>query len=102
MVHLVMTLGYNLILVNPYVAITGQNVDVRFRFPVGMGLASVRIAKGDVYSGKFFILQQNSDHFRQAKVCSERQLAYAVAVLVGMAILPKFLFQIFARALHVY
>ena len=30
MVHLVMTLGYDLILVNPYVAIAGQNVDVRF------------------------------------------------------------------------
>lgn len=63
MVHLVMTLGYYLIAVDPYIAIARQNVDVRFRFPIGVGLASVRIAKRDVHSGKFFILQQNSDHF---------------------------------------
>ncbi len=63
MVHLVVTFGNNLIAVNPYVAIACQHVHVRFRFPVGVGLASVGIAKCDVYSREFFILQQNPDHF---------------------------------------
>ena len=63
MVHLVMAFGNNLIAVDPYIAIARQNVDVSFRFPIGVSLASVRIAKGDVHSGEFLILQQNSDHF---------------------------------------
>ena len=63
MVHLVVALGDNPIAVNPHVAITRENVHVRFRFPVGVGLAAIGIAERDVHSREFFILQQNPDHF---------------------------------------
>src|SRR4029077_8075786 len=76
-VHLVLTFGNNLIAVNPYVAIPRQYVYMCSRFPVRVCLASVRIAKRDVHSRKFFILQQNPDHLGQSKIRPERQLADA-------------------------
>jgi len=92
MVQLVVTFFDNLIAVDPHIAIPGQHVHMCLRFPVCVRLASVWIAERDVYAGEFFVLQKNSNHLRQPKVCSERQLTDAVAVLIRLAIVPKFLF----------
>src|SRR5260370_7042018 len=63
-----------------------------------MGLAAVGIAECNVHAGEFFVLQQDADHPRKPEVGAERQLADTVAVLVGVAITPEFVFQILARA----
>ena len=62
MVQLVVAFGDDLILVDPDIAIAGKDIHVRFGFPVGMSLAAIGIAEGDVYAGKFFILKKNADH----------------------------------------
>src|SRR5215467_14995210 len=67
-----------------------------------MRLAAVGIAKGDVDTGKLFVLKQDADHFGQSKIGSEGQLADAVAVFVGVAIVPEFLPQVLALALYVH
>jgi len=58
MVHLVVAFGNNLIAVNPYIAIARQHVDVRLRFPVGVGLAAIGIARTRCALPEIFILQQ--------------------------------------------
>src|ERR1700681_259368 len=63
-----------------------------------MGLVAVGIAEGDVHAGKFFVLKEISNHLGEAEVGAEGQLADAVAVLVGMAIVPEFLLEVLALA----
>ena len=101
MVELVFAFGDDLVGVDPDVALAGQDIDVGFRFPVGVGLAAVGIAEGNMHAGKFFVLEQDADHFGEAEVGAEGQLADAVAVFVGVAILPEFLFEILAVAMDV-
>lgn len=60
--ELIVTFREDLIVVDPHVAISGQNIDMRFRFPVGVSLAAVRVAEGDVHARKFLVLQKNADH----------------------------------------
>src|SRR5215468_10976614 len=92
-----MALFDHLVFINPHIAVSRQHVDVRPRFPVCVRLASIGIAERNMHAGKFFILQQNSDHPREPEICSKRQFAHAVAILVRVAILPEFFFQIFSR-----
>ena len=75
---MVAALGNNPIIVDPHVAVASEHIDVRARLPVGVGLAAVRIAKGQVHAGEFLVLKQNADHFREAKVGAESQFADAV------------------------
>src|ERR1700676_1445798 len=63
-----------------------------------MGLVAVGIAEGDVHAGKFFVLQKVADHLREPEVGAESQLADAVAIFVGMAIVPEFLLEVLALA----
>src|SRR5579859_3518776 len=65
-----------------------------------MGLVAVGIAEGDVYAGKFFVLQKIADHLRKPEVGAEGEFADAVAVFVGVAIIPEFLLQVLALAFH--
>jgi hypothetical protein len=60
--ELIVAFGDYLIVVDPDVAVTSEDVYVRFRFPVGVGLAAVGVAKGDVDAGKFFVLQKDANH----------------------------------------
>ena len=63
-VQLVVAFGDDLIVVDPDVAVAGEDIDVGSGFPVGVGLAAVGIAEGNVDAGEFFVLQQNSNHRR--------------------------------------
>ena len=67
------------------------------RLPVGVRLAAVGIAEREVHAGHLLVLQQDADHLAQAEVGAERQLADAVAVLVGVAVVPEVVLEI-ARA----
>ena len=59
-----------------------------------MRLAAVGIAEREMDARHLLVLQQNPDHFTQAEVRSERQLADAVAVRVGVAVGPEIPLQI--------
>src|ERR1700686_2349604 len=63
-----------------------------------MRLVAIRITEGDVHAGKFFVLKKIADHLGEAQVGAEGQLADAVAVFVGVAIVPEFLLEILALA----
>src|ERR1700688_3574117 len=63
-----------------------------------MRLVAIRITEGDVHAGKFFVLKKIADHLGEAQVGAEGQLADAVAVFVGVAIVPEFLVEILALA----
>src|SRR5437899_2979056 len=52
----------DLVVVDPHVALAGEYVDVRLRFPVGVGLTAVGISERYMHARKFFILKQNADH----------------------------------------
>src|SRR5882724_7370444 len=100
MFELVLAFFNDLVIIDPDVALARQHVNVRFGFPVGMGLGSVGVSKRDVHAGKFFILQKNADHLGKSKIGAESELADTVAVFVGVAILPEFLLKVFAFAFH--
>ncbi len=53
-----------------------------------------------MHSRQLLILQQNPDHLAQPQIRPERQFPNAIAILIRMAIIPKFLFQILPVAAH--
>src|SRR5579863_2902159 len=65
-----------------------------------MSLVAVGIAEGDVHARKFLVLKKIADHLREAEVGAESELADAVAIFVGVAIIPEFLLQVLALAFH--
>jgi hypothetical protein len=54
--HQIPTALDHLILVDPDIASTRQHVHMRARFPIGVRLIPVRIAKSDMYAGEFLVL----------------------------------------------
>ena len=101
MVELVTAAIDHLVFVNPNIALSSEHIDVRLGGPVGVGLAAIRIAEGQMHAGKFFVLQKHADHARQSQICAEGQLPDAVAIFIGVAIFPELLLQIPARAFGV-
>src|SRR5260370_19504929 len=98
-VQLVAGFGDDLVLVDPDVAVAGEDVYVGAGFPVGVGLAAVGVAEGDVDAGEFFVLKEDANHFGEAEVGAKSELAYAITVFVGVAVVPEFLFEVFALTL---
>src|SRR2546430_17343617 len=49
---------------------------------------------------QLFVLQQDPDHLVQRDVGAEGELADAVAVFVGVAVLPELLLEVGARAMR--
>src|SRR5947209_2104066 len=69
--HDVPAASYHLLVVDPHVARTREDVDMRARFPRRAGLAAVRIAECEVDAGNFFVLQQHADHVLERDVGAE-------------------------------
>ena len=67
---------------------------MRPRLPGRPGLAAVRITEREVDAGHLFILQQDADHRIERDVGAERELADAVAVLIGVAVRPELALQV--------
>src|SRR6266403_876995 len=70
-VELIAALGDDLVSINPDIAVASQDVNMGAGFPVGVGLAAVRVTEGDVHAGKFFVLKENADHLGEAEVSAE-------------------------------
>ena len=63
-----------------------------------MRLAAVGIAEREVDAGDLLVLQQDADHLAEAEVGAERELADAIAVGVGVAVVPEVALEIGAIA----
>jgi hypothetical protein len=100
MVELVVALGDYLVVVDPDITVAGEHVDVGARFPLSVGLAAVGVAESEVDARKFFVLEKDADHLRKAQIGAEGELADAVAVLIGVAIIPEIFFQVLAVAIN--
>ena len=73
---------------------------MRHRRPIRMCLRPIRIPKRNMHSRQFFILQQNPNHLAQSQIRPKRQFPDAIAVLIGMTIIPKFFLEIPPLAAH--
>src|SRR5262245_11101947 len=63
-----------------------------------MRLAAVRIPEREVHAWHFLVLKQNADHFAQSEIRSEGKFADAIAVFVGVAVIPEVAFEISSLA----
>ena len=66
-----------------------DDVDVGGGIPVGAGVRAVGIAERDVDAGIFLVLQDLADDMLQVDVGADGEFADAVAVLVGVGVLPE-------------
>src|SRR5271154_3988151 len=61
-VELVAAFFDDLVVVDPDVALAGEDIDVGSGFPVGVGLAAVGIAEGEGHAGEFFVFLEKKNH----------------------------------------
>ena len=66
-----------------------HDIDVRGGSPSRAGVGSVRIAKGDVNAGNFFVLQDVADNVVEAEISADGELSHAVAVFVACECSPR-------------
>ena len=85
--------AHDLLVVHPDVELGADDVDVRRRPPVGAGVRAVRIAERDVHAGELLVLQDVADDAVKLDVRADRELADAVAVLVGVRVGPEVVAQ---------
>src|SRR5688500_2919439 len=67
-----------------------------------MRLAAIRIPERDVDPRHLLVLEKDPDHLAQAEIGAERELSDALAVGVGVTVVPEILLQILAGALRVH
>jgi len=85
---------HDLFAVEPDIEIATYAVDMGFRSPVCAGVFRVRMTKGDVDSGNFFILQDVADDMGASRVGADGKFPNAVAVFIGAGVSVKFIAQI--------
>ena len=81
--------AHDLTIVSPDVEFRPDHIDVRRRIPLRAGMRAVGIAERDVNAGKFFVLQNVADHAVQSDVGADGELAHAIAVFIGVRVLPE-------------
>ena len=84
--------------VYPDIELAANHVDVRAGVPLRSRVLSIRIAEGDVDAGEFLVLQDLADYVGQFNIGADGELAYAVAVFVGVGVRPEILLQRFVLA----
>src|SRR5436190_8338185 len=85
---------HHLFAVEPDVEVAADAVDMCLGDPVCAGVLGIGMAKSDVNTGDFFILQNMSNNVRASGVSADGKFAYAVAVFVGASVGAKFLAQV--------
>src|SRR3954454_18301512 len=90
-----LALLHDLEIVHPDIEAAADDVNVRGRIPLRTGVLAVRIAKGDVDAGEFFVLKDVTDHVFHADVGADGELADPIAVFVRMGVGPEVLFEFF-------
>ena len=85
---------HDLFAVEPDIEIAAYAVDMSLRSPVCAGVFRVRVTKGDVNAGNFFILQDVADDMSAGGVCADGKFADAITVFVRAGVSAKFVAQI--------
>src|SRR5215831_3426005 len=85
--------AHDLLVIDPDIELPADNVDVCRRVPVRPGVRAVGIPERDVYSRVFLVLQDLADYVLQVNVGADRKLAHAVAIGVGVGVLPEIILQ---------
>src|SRR5260370_27866659 len=79
--------------VNPDIELAANHVDVSGRVPVGAGVRAVRIAERNMDARDLLILENVADHIANGNVGADGEFANAVAVFIGVAVIPELLLQ---------
>ena len=75
--------------IRPDVEVSSHNIYVRRGGPLRAGMQAVGISERHMYTGNLFILQNVADDVLAGQICSDRELADAVAVFITMRVFPK-------------
>src|SRR5438876_8241544 len=86
--------SHHLFAIEPDIEIAAYAVDVSFGDPVRAGVLGVRMTKGNVNAGKFFILQNVPNDMRARDIGADGKFADPIAVFVCARVSEKFIAQI--------
>ncbi len=92
--HQELPLAHDLLVVHPDIKLPTDDINMRGRIPIRAGVCTIRIPKCNMHSGILLVLQNLANHFFQIDVRPNGKLADAIAVLVGMGVLPEIIFQL--------
>ena len=84
---------HDLLSIHPNVEFAADNINMSGRIPVRPRVEAVRIAESDVYTGIFLVLQNLADYVLEANVGADSELTNAIAILVGVGVLPEVFFK---------
>src|SRR5258706_1207453 len=91
--HQKLSIPHDLLVIHPDVELPSHYIDMGRRIPLRAGMRAIRISERNMHSRILFILQNLPNHFLQINVRADGKLAHAVAVLVGVSVLPEVVFQ---------
>src|SRR5438309_1074385 len=98
--HQELPAAHYLLAVEPDVEIASHTIDMRFRNPIGPGVLGIRMTKGEMNAGNFFVLQNVSNYVSASRVGADGKFAHSVAVFIGAGVSAKFLEQFFVFRSH--
>src|SRR5205823_9425104 len=98
--HQELSAAHYLLAVEPNVEIASHTIDMRFRNPIGAGVLGVRMTKGEMNAGNFFVLQNVANYVGAGGVGADGKFAHPVAILIGAGVSAKFLEQFFVLRSH--
>src|ERR1700693_3632567 len=86
--HQELPIPHNLLFIHPDIKLPPHHIDMRRRIPLRARMRSVRISKRNMHARIFLILQNLPDHIFQIDVRSNGKLTHAIAVFIGVRVLP--------------
>src|SRR5438105_12958004 len=98
--HQELPAAHYLLAVEPDVEIASHTIDMRFRNPIGAGVLGIRMTKGEMNAGNFFVLQNVANYMGACRVGADGKFTHSVAVLIGAGVGAKFLKQFFVFRAH--
>src|SRR5882672_4905851 len=91
--HQKLPIPHDLLVIHPDVKLPSHYIDMSRRIPFRPGVCPVWIPKRNMHAGILLILENLPNHFFQINVRPDRKLADAVAVLIGVRVLPEVVLQ---------
>src|SRR5579862_3550234 len=88
-----LSIPHDLLVIHPDVELPSHNINVCGRIPLRSRVRTVRISERNVHPGIFLILQNLPNHILEIDIGANGELAHAVAILIGVRVLPEIVFQ---------
>src|SRR5437588_2966851 len=98
--HQELPAAHYLLAVEPDVEIASHTIDMRFRNPIGPGVLGIRMTKGEMNAGNFFVLENVANYMGAGGIGADGKFAYSVTILIGAGVSAKFLEQFFIFRSH--